>query len=92
MNMRIVTCPNKKCGHSFSTKKEEPQCGLCGTRFILSGNIQDSRKSILINMVTAKQHKKQAKRLENLLAKLIIKYDEMGMLIKEFYRITKIDN
>lgn len=87
MDLQIVLCPNKKCGHRFATEKEESQCGNCGLRFISISNVLDG--DISQNIVIKEQHESQIKKIENILEKLSSKHEETGIAIKEIRKITK---
>ncbi len=87
MDVQVVLCPNRKCGHRFATEKEESQCGKCGVRFDASSNALDSDNSQ--NKVIKEQYENQIRKIEDVLEKLSSQHHETGIAIKEIHKIAK---
>lgn len=85
MGLEIVMCPD--CKHCFSTRKEDPQCGECGLRFLAVSNAVISLRSQIDQ--NSKEHEKRIKKINGLLAKLSEKYKETGVTIQEIHKAVK---
>lgn len=87
MGLKLVLCPNEKCGHKFPTEKEDTQCGKCGKRFPAKSNAIISSKTQ--NEKNPLEQEKQIKKIVNLLTILSNRYTETGATIQQIQDIVE---